>query len=92
MAEGAARSLATFNLLALQQQHELLVELLRRSGELPRTSLSDEHCIGLEDNLLQSLDAVNSHGAKSNAKRGLAGGAGYGGQDAALPGPVKEKR
>ncbi len=35
MSETAAQLLATFDSLAPHEQHELLTEMLRRSGELP---------------------------------------------------------
>ena len=68
MSETAARLLATFDSLEPQEQHELLTELLRRSGELPDTFLSDDHLVGLADNLFQAMDAEESDGGKSNAK------------------------
>lgn len=48
--------------------HELLAELLRRSGELPDTFLTDEQLVGLADELFQGLDAEESDGRKSNAR------------------------
>ena len=64
MPETADPSLATFNLLAPQEQHELL----QRSGELPDTVLSDDHLVGLADNVFQALDAEESYGGNSNVK------------------------
>ena len=40
-----------------QEQHEVLTEMLRRSGELPETVLTDDHLVGLADDLFQALDA-----------------------------------
>ena len=64
----AALLLATFDSLEPQEQHELLTELLRRSGELPDTFLTDDNLVGLADNLFQALDAEESDGRKSNAE------------------------
>lgn len=68
MTETAAQLLATFDSLEPQEQHALLAELLRRSGELPDTFLADEHMVGLADNLFQALDAEESDARNSNAK------------------------
>lgn len=68
MSETAAQLLATFDSLKPQEQHELLTELLRRSGELPDTFLSDDHLVGLADDLFQALDAEESDGGKSKAE------------------------
>ena len=68
MSETAALLLATFDSLEPQEQHELLTELLRRSGELPDTFLTDDNLVGLADNLFQALDAEESDGRKSNAE------------------------
>lgn len=68
MSETAAQLLATFDSLEPQEQHELLTELLRRSGELPDTFLTDDHLVGLADDLFQALDAEESDGRKSNAR------------------------
>lgn len=68
MSETAAQLLATFDSLASQEQHDLLTELLRRSGQLPDTFLTDDHLLGLADDLFQALDAEESDGRKSNAE------------------------
>ena len=67
MSETTAQLLATFDSLAPQEQHELLTELLRRSGELPDTFLSDDNLVGLADDLFQALDAEESDDPKSGA-------------------------
>ena len=68
MSETAAQLLATFESLEPKEQHELLTELLRRSGELPDTFLTDDHLAGLADDFFQALDAEESDGGKSNAE------------------------
>ena len=68
MSETAAQLLATFDSLEPREQHELLTELLRRSGELPDTFLSDDHLVGLADDLFQALDAEEADGANSNTE------------------------
>jgi hypothetical protein len=68
MPETAAQLLATFDSLPPQEQHELLTEMLRRSGELPETLLTDDHLVGLADQLFQALDAEESDDRKSGAK------------------------
>ncbi len=68
MTETAAQLLATFDSLPPQEQHELLAEMLRRSGELPDTLLTDEHLVGLADHLFQALDAEESDDRKAGTK------------------------
>jgi hypothetical protein len=59
--EIASQLLATFDSLPPQEQHELLTAMLRRSGELPDSGLSDDGLVGLADDLCQTRDAEGSH-------------------------------
>ena len=68
MSETAFQLLATFEALSPREQHELLMEMLRRSGELPETSLSDDHLVVLADDLFQALDAEESRGHSPDSK------------------------
>ncbi len=68
MSETAAQLLATFDTLPTQEQHELVTEMLRRSGELPETFLTDDHLAGLADDVFQALDAEESDDRESGAK------------------------
>ena len=68
MSEAAAQLLATFDSLPPQEQHELVTEMLRRSGELPETLFTDDQLVGLADDLFQALDAEESDDRKSGAK------------------------
>ena len=67
MTEIAAQLLATFASLPPQEQHELVAEMLRRSGELPETLLTDDELTGLADELFQALDREESNGGESSA-------------------------
>jgi len=67
MSETAAQLLATFDSLSPREQHELITAILRRSGELPNTLLSDEGLVDLADNLFQALDQEESHGNDANS-------------------------
>jgi len=62
MSETASQLLATFDSLPPQDQHELITAMLRRTGELPDTLLSDDALLDLADNLFQTLDMEESHG------------------------------
>jgi len=62
MSESASQLLATFDSLPPQEQHELIAVLLRRTGELPDTLLSDDALVDLADNLFQTLDMEESNG------------------------------
>lgn len=68
MTETAAQLLATFELLEPEEKHELLIEMLRRSGELPDTFLSDDDFIRFADGLFQTLDAEESNAPRQHTK------------------------
>jgi hypothetical protein len=54
--------LASFEALPLQEQHELLTTMIRKSGELPDSLISDEGLTALADDLFQALDAEEADG------------------------------
>ena len=60
MSGSAVLLLATFEPLPPEEQHELLAAMLRRSGELPETFVSDDALLGLADSTFQALDAAMS--------------------------------
>lgn len=62
MSDTATQLLATFESLPEREQHELLIAMLRRSGELPATLVSDDQLAGIADERFQSLDAEESNG------------------------------
>jgi len=67
MSETAIRLLATFESMPAKEQHELLMAMLRHSGELPDTLVSDDQLVGIADELFQTLDAEESHGDDADA-------------------------
>lgn len=62
MSDAAAQLLATFESLPEKEQHELLMVILRRSGELPEKMVSDDQLVGIADALFQTLDLEESNG------------------------------
>jgi hypothetical protein len=62
MSEAVTKLLATFEILPEKEQHELLITLLRRNGQLPDTLLSEDELVGIADQLFQTLDAEESNG------------------------------
>lgn len=68
MSETAIQLLATFESLPAKEQHELLIAMLRRSGELPDTIVSDDQLVGIADELFQTLDAEESNGDNADAR------------------------
>ena len=62
MSDAATQLLATFESLPEKEQHELLIAMLRRIGELPDTLISDDQLVGIADQLFQTLDAEESNG------------------------------
>jgi hypothetical protein len=69
MTETAAQLIAAFDSLSAKEQHELLIEMLRRSGELPDTIVSDDQLVEIADELFRTLDAEESNG--NNADKSL---------------------
>jgi hypothetical protein len=67
MSDTANQLLAKFESLPPNEQHELLIALLRRSGELPDTIVSDDQLAGIADELFQTLDAEESNGNDANS-------------------------
>jgi len=67
MSETATQLLATFESLPPKERHELLIAMLRSSGELPDTIVSDDQLVGMADELFQSLDAEESNGNDADA-------------------------
>ena len=67
MSDTAVQLLAAFASLPEGEQHELLITMLRRSGEMPDTIVSDEQLVGLADELFQTLDAEESDGNDGDA-------------------------
>lgn len=57
MTDIAAQLLSTFDTLSPQEQHELLIALLRRHPELVDTLISEEELVSMADELFQRLDA-----------------------------------
>jgi hypothetical protein len=68
MTDAASKLLATFESLPASEQHEVLIAMLRRSGELPDTIVSDDHLVGIADELFQTLDAEESDGDDALAR------------------------
>jgi hypothetical protein len=77
MTETAAQLLAAFEALLPQEQQDLLAEMLRRSGQLPDSLLTDEQLVGLADDLFHALDAEKT-GAAQTARPSLSRGSGVG--------------
>jgi hypothetical protein len=68
MTDVASQLLATFESLPANEQHEVLIAMLRRSGELPDMIVTDCHLVGLADELFQALDAEESDGDNAGSR------------------------
>lgn len=62
MTESTSQLLTAFESLSAREQHDLLIAMLRRSGELPATIVSDDQLVVVADELFQTLDAEESDG------------------------------
>lgn len=67
MSDTATQLLATFESLSAKEQHELLIAMLRRSGGLPDTMISDDQLVGIADELFQTLDTEESNASDADA-------------------------
>ena len=65
MTEATAQLLASFEALPLEEQHQLVAEILRRTGELPGHPLPDSHLTILADELFQQLDTEEARDAEA---------------------------
>ncbi|MCG8585881.1 MAG: hypothetical protein MI757_14330 [Pirellulales bacterium] len=68
MTDATAHLLATFDSLPPGEQHALLAAMLRRSGELPDTLMTDDQLVSVADELFQTLDAEESDADNSDAR------------------------
>jgi len=68
MSDTATKLLATFELLPAEERHELLIAMLRSSGELPDAIVSDDQLVEIADELFQSLDAEESNGNGTDSR------------------------
>lgn len=68
MSDAASQLLTTFASLPANEQHELIVEMLRRSGELPDTIVTDDQLVGIADELFQKLDVEEADGENADAR------------------------
>lgn len=56
MSNTTTQLLAAFDSLPVGEQHEVVMAMLGRCGELPNRLLSDDELVGLADELFQTLD------------------------------------
>lgn len=67
LSDAALELLARFESLPEQEQHELIVALLRRTEAFPNSVLLDEALVGLADELFRTLDAHEANDKDSDA-------------------------
>ncbi len=68
MSDAAIELLEAFELLPATEQHELLVELLKRGGMLAETSISDDQFVEIAEEAFQTLDSEESYGNDSSTR------------------------
>jgi hypothetical protein len=68
MTDPTLQLLATFESLPRKEQHELLVAMLRLSGTLPGTIVTDDQLVAIADEAFQTLDAEESSGNRADAR------------------------
>jgi hypothetical protein len=65
MSETATQLLNTFASLSAEEQHEVMLALIRSSGELPSSALSDDELVSLAETVFLTLDAEEANGSSS---------------------------
>lgn len=68
MSEAATQLLNTFSSLSASEQHEVLIALLRSSGQLSSSTLNDDQLVAIAEEVFLSLEVEELHGDK-NRKR-----------------------
>ncbi|MFY7877470.1 MAG: hypothetical protein ACOVQM_18590 [Pirellula sp.] len=68
MSEAATQLLNTFSSLSASEQHEVLIALLRSSGQLSPSTLNDDQLVAIAEEVFLSLEVEELHGDK-NRKR-----------------------
>jgi len=68
MSEIATQLLNTFSSLSASEQHEVLLALLRSSGELPASTLNDDQLVAVAEDVFLSLEGKELHGGESSKR------------------------
>ena len=68
MSDTADKLLETFESLPESEQHEVAIAILRRIGDLPEYSVTDDQLVNVAEELFQSLDAEESNGSNSESR------------------------
>jgi hypothetical protein len=67
MSHAAKQLLAAISSLSPEERHDLLVMMLRESGEIPCTVVSDHQLVAIAEERFLTLDAEESNGDSQNA-------------------------
>ena len=68
MSETASQLLAAFETLPLNEQHDVLVAMLKRGGELPESIFTGDDLASIADELFQLLDEEESDDSQANSR------------------------
>ena len=68
MSDTATQLLNAFSSLSAEEQHEVMLALLRASGELPGSPIPDEQLVTLAEEVFLSLDAKELNGTEDNKR------------------------
>ena len=58
MSEIATQLLSTFSSLSASEQHEVLLALLRSSGDLPASTLNEEQLVAIAEDVFLPLEVA----------------------------------
>lgn len=68
MSEIANQLLNTFSSLSASEQHEILLALLRSSGELPASTMKDDQLVAIAEDVFLSLEGDELHGGEGSKR------------------------
>jgi hypothetical protein len=68
MSDTATQLLNAFSSLSAEEQHEVMLALLRKSGELRGSTITDDQLVTLAEEVFLSLDAKELNGIEDNKR------------------------
>ena len=68
MSEIATQLLNTFSSLSASEQHDVLLALLRSSGELPSSSLNDDQLVAIAEDVFLSFEGEELHDGEGSKR------------------------
>ena len=68
MSETPAQLINAFSSLSAEEQHEVMLALIRTSGELPGSTITDDQLVTLAEEVFLALDAKELYGSQDSKR------------------------